>query len=225
MLMIRAVAVSSTATTPTFDMRVSMFEFFNGGKANLAHIHIKVEVLIRQRMIAVDGDFIVFDFDNTHSDHSAFLCASVELHACLHLSIHALEAIHRDHLHHFWTTDTVTLFGCDPDLHVVPAFATLQCLFEAGDDIAIALHVHKGTSAVRLIYKVSCIVREDIVNGNHGAFTDIHSIVVLGVRSLSRVSMLYSIHCCGQSTIVRFAALFRPTVKKWVDPMPSWLWL
>ncbi len=152
MFVVRVVAVSTAAATSTFDMRVSMLEFFNGGEANLAHIHIKIQVLIGQRVIAIDGDFIVLNFDNTHGDHSTFLCAGVELHACLHLSIHPLEAILGYHLHHLGTTDPVALFGRDSHLHVVTIFATLQCLFETGDDVAVALHVHKGACAVGLIY-------------------------------------------------------------------------
>ena len=129
----------------TFAVHVAVLDFFLACFTNGRDLNVKVEVLTRQRMVAIYNDGVAFDFlDGNHQ--RAALSLRLELHARLD-ALDALERIARHFLHQLFLNFAVTLFRGNFDVQFVASSAAFKLFFQARDDVARAVEIRQRLSA------------------------------------------------------------------------------
>ncbi len=155
-------------------MDVAVCDLFFSCRANFLDRHVEVEVLARERVVAVDCDIVVFDFNNTNRDR-ALVCVSLKLHAGLKI-FDTLKTILRHDLLQCWIYFAITICWIDAHFCSFASGLTRKRSFEAWNDVTMTVEIDHWLSWLGLINQGSFVVFKSVVHCDYCAVCDLHNL-------------------------------------------------
>ena len=157
----------------TFAVNVAMGQLFFAGFAHFGNFHIEVQGRARQRMVAIHGDVVAFNFSDGEQTRACIgLC--LELHARQHF-FHAFKGVARHGLDQAVMTFAVAFSRFHFDIQLVARLLAGEGIFQAGDDVAMAVQV--GQWFVALAGRVqggTRVIGQGVVDCHYGIVCDLH---------------------------------------------------
>lgn len=173
-----AFALAFTAATATAALvDVAVGDFFFSRRANFLDRHVEVQVLARERVVAVDSDFVAFDFDDADRDRP-LIGARLKLHAGLEI-FHALETVLGHDLLKRGIWLAVAVGWSDAHVGAVTGFFTDESGFEAWNNVTMSVEIRQWLPWLGLIDQSSFVIFKSVVHGDYCAFCDLHNLLVL----------------------------------------------
>src|SRR5690242_17771391 len=118
-----------------------MFQFFVGSFSYVRHFYIKVKGTTRQRMISIDNDFSVFDF-NYSQNQRTFLCIDLKSHPDFNfISFSKFTLLNA--LYQAIIAKTIGIHGLNGDLEFVTFAMSFKGTFESRYNIARAMKINE----------------------------------------------------------------------------------
>ncbi len=145
---------TTTATAALVDVAVSNLFFSRG--THLLDCDVEVQMLACQRVVAVDGDFVTFNFN--HADgYRTLVGIRLKLHAGLKV-FDTLEAILGHDLFKRRVWLAVAISRIDANFGGLASLLTYQSCFEAWNDVTMTVKINQWLSRLRLINQSSLVV-------------------------------------------------------------------
>lgn len=175
-LVVAATAFFITAATAASAalVNVAVCDLFFSRRADLLDRHVEVEVLARERVVAVDCDIVAFDLNNTNRDR-ALVCVCLKLHASLKI-FNTLETILRHDLLQRRIYLAVAIGWIDAHFCSFASEFTREGSFEAWNDVTMTVEIDHWLSRLRLINQSSVVVFKSVVHCDYCAVCDLHNL-------------------------------------------------
>ncbi len=156
----------------TWAMDVAVGKFFLGRVADFADGHIKVKIRSCQRVVAVQGHFIVCQF--CHGDDLGSLSATgLELGADFEVR-HPLDLRPGDGDDFLAVMLAIPFLGRKIHLEGIASDLAIKRLFQPRDDLAATMNVRQRFVALRGVDGLFLIVSECVVDKDDFAGSDLH---------------------------------------------------
>ena len=151
---------------------VAVGEFFLGGIADFADGHVKVEMRSCERVVAVEGHFVIGDFFDG-DDLRTLAAAGLELTADFEVR-HAFDLRSRDDNDFLAVMFAITFLGRNIHLEGIAGDLAIKRLFQTRNDLAIAMDIRQGFVTIRRVDGLFFIVSESVVDEDDFAGSDLH---------------------------------------------------
>jgi len=129
-----------------FTVNVAVGHFFLGSVADGNDLHLEVQALTSQRVVAVDGDVVAVQITDGDDLHLAVRRGSVELHAHFQL-VDTFEHAAAQGADQFGRVLAVGIFRFYGNGQLITDALAFQGLFQAWDDVTCALQVDQRRAA------------------------------------------------------------------------------
>lgn len=164
---------ATTAATATL-VNVAMRYLLFSRRANFLDRHVEVEVLARERVIAVDSDIVVFDFNHTNRDR-ALVSVGLKLHACLKV-FNTLKTLLGHDLLQCWIDLAIAIFWIDAHFCSLANELTCEGSLEAWNNVTMTVEIDHWLSRLRLINQISFIIFKGVVHCDYCTVCDLHNL-------------------------------------------------
>ena len=156
-----------------FTVDVAVSHFFLGSVADGHDLHLEVQALASQRVVAVNGDVVAVQVADGDDLHLAVRRGSVELHAHFQL-INTFEHAAAQGADQFGGVFAVGIFRFYGDGQFVTDVLAFQSLFQARDDVTCALQLNQRRAAGGAVDDLTSVVGQGIVDGDSLVSGDRH---------------------------------------------------
>lgn len=154
----------------TMDMTV--IQLFGRSSTDFNHFDIKVKVLTRQRVVAIDSDVAAIYGGNSDDLH-AMIGLGMELHADFN-GVYTLEHFLGHNLHQAFVFFAVAICRGNADLEAVTNLLAFEGIFKAGNDVASAVKVGQRLTANRTVDHCARVIGQCVFDTGHEIFCDLH---------------------------------------------------
>lgn len=151
-----------------------MCDLFLSRRANLLDRHVEVEVLACERVVAVDSDIVVVDFNDTNRDR-ALVSVGLKLHARLKV-FDALKTILRHDLLQCWIYLAIAIFWIDAHFCSLANEFTCEGSLEAWNDVTMTVEIDHWLPRLGLINQSSFVIFKGVVHCDYCAVCDLHNL-------------------------------------------------
>ena len=145
-----------------FTVDVAVGHFFLGGVADSNDLHLEVQALTSQRVVAVDSHVVAVQIADGDDLHLAVRSGCVELHAHFQL-INAFEHAAAQGADQFGGVFAVSIFRFYGDSQFVTDVLAFQSLLQARDDVTCTLQVDQRRAAGGAVDDLTSVVGQGIV--------------------------------------------------------------
>src|SRR5471032_835197 len=149
----------------TFAVHVAVGHFFLGSVTDSDDLHLEVQALASQRVVAVDGHVVAVQVADGNDLHLAVRSGSMKLHAHFQL-VDAFEHAAAQGADQFGSVFAVGIFRFYGNGQFVTDLFAFQGLFQARDDVTCTLQVDQRRAAGRTVDDLTSVVGQGIVNGD-----------------------------------------------------------
>ena len=167
------VFTAATAASTTL-VNVAVCDLFFSRRANFLDRHVEVEVLARERVVTIDSDIVVFDFNHTNRDR-ALIGVGLELHPGLKI-FDALKTLLRHDLLQCWIDLAIAIFWIDAHFCSLTNELTCEGSLEAWNDVTMTVKIDHWLSRLGLINHSSFIIFKGVVHCDYCAICDLHNL-------------------------------------------------
>ena len=137
-------------------MNVSVVDFFFTGVAHIHNLYIKMQCLAGERVIAVNGNFIIGDVGNRDQGFTA-IGAGMKPHSDFEF-IRTFKTVTRYFLYEFVHSLPVGIFRGNGDLELIARALAFQRLLETRNQIARTMQVGKRILTLGCIKYIAGII-------------------------------------------------------------------
>lgn len=134
--------------------------------------HVEIELLTRERMVAVDRDHVAGDVRDGDRAR-ALIRLGLELHADVDIA-NALEGTTRNLLHERLVVLAVPFRGRELDAHRIARRFAFERALEARDQVAVAMQIRERFAACGTVDRLALIVGERVVDENDCVLRNLH---------------------------------------------------
>lgn len=154
-------------------MHVTVGNFLRRRVAHVANGDIEIQILTRERMVRIDGDLVVLDFDD-RQNLIALRAARVELRAHFEVAS-SLNLSARNLADLRIIVEAVAIFRSDLDLQAYAGGLAFEFFLQTGDELADSVEINQGFAAFGGIDGLLFIVGESVVDADDFAGSDLHN--------------------------------------------------
>ena len=165
---------TAAAAASTTLVNVAVRDLFFSRCANFLDRHVEVEVLARERVVAIDGDIVVFDFNHTNRDR-ALVSVSLKLHAGLKV-FNTLKTLLGHNLLQCWIDLAIAIFWIDAHFCSLANELTCKGSLEAWNDVTMTVEIDHWLSRLGLINQSSFVIFKGVVHCDYCAVCDLHNL-------------------------------------------------
>ena len=164
--------VAASMVVVIVTMGVAMAQFLAARFANFLDGDIEMQRDAGQGMIGVDGD--IFRIHTHYRDHARpTFTHGLKLHTHLNILI-GIELRTRKLLHQTLVSGAIGIFRGDHGVDLIARRLAFQRRFQAGNDIACAMDIGEGASAMRTVQLRTLCIGEGVIYGDDLVFGDLH---------------------------------------------------
>jgi hypothetical protein len=167
-------AFIATATAAATLLNLAVCDLFFSRRANFLDRHVEVEVFARERVVTIDSDIVVFDFNHTNRDR-AFISVGLKLHACLKV-FDALKTLLRHDLLQCRIYFAVAVFWIDAHCCSLTNELTYKGGLEAWNNVTMTVKIDHWLSRLGLVNQSSFVIFKSVVHCDYCAICYLHNL-------------------------------------------------